>query len=301
MRNGWQAALLAGALALGGSAHAQGSASRGGQVDEKLQVAAQRLHASNQGEVAAGKAALQSAQSAEVKAFAQEMVDDHSKNDERLQGLAQTMSVALEGDEFQKKLKRGQEDLKKAQAKQGADFDKAYVKMMLKEHEQDVKEVERAAKGARKANQPELALFLENTRTHLRIHLHEAKRVERSLGGKRGGATSSAYGTTGGGGSGAKPGPHSGQGHGAPAGNNPGDDPTGSGPGGMAGDHGGAAARSGSAPGSEGGAGGTGGAGQAPDGAGSVGVPAGKISGSGGATGGVGNGASSGGATGRGK
>jgi putative membrane protein len=171
----------AAALAVGTSAYA--AEGGGAKLDKSLEKAAQKLHAANQGEVQAGQAALRSAQSQEVKQFAQQMIDDHQKNDSQLQQLASTMSVSLEGDEFKKKQKKAQEDLEKVQAKGGAEFDKAYMKMMVKEHEQDVKDVEKAAKDARKQNQTQLASFLEETHSHLRMHLDSARTVEKSLGG----------------------------------------------------------------------------------------------------------------------
>jgi putative membrane protein len=220
MRTGWHAAVLAAALAAGGVAHAQGygsgsgrstgstgttggpgeagtttggtgaggaassGAAKGGKLDEKLQEAAQALHASNQGEIAAGKAALSAAQSPDVKRYAQRMVDDHSKTDAQLQQIAQRMGVSLKGKAFDEKLKDAQEELKEAQAKKGAEFDRAYMKMMVDEHEDDVEDVEKAAKRARDEQQVELALFLDTTHKHLQMHLDEAKRVEQSLDAK---------------------------------------------------------------------------------------------------------------------
>jgi putative membrane protein len=171
----------AAALVLGTSAFA--AEGGGAKLDKSLEKAAQKLHASNQGEVQAGQAALRSAQSQEVKQFAQQMIDDHQKNDSQLQQLASTTGVSLQGDEFQKKQKKAQEDLEKVQGKSGADFDKAYMKWMVKEHEQDVKDVEKAAKDARKQNHAQFASFLEETHSQLRMHLDNARTVEKSLGG----------------------------------------------------------------------------------------------------------------------
>jgi putative membrane protein len=139
------------------------------------------------------------------------------------------MGVTLTGEEFAKKQKKAQEDLLKAQEKKGAEFDKAYMKMMVKEHEQDVKEVEKAAKDAKKGNQAQLASFLETTHGHLRMHLDEAKRVESSLG--KGGAQAGT-------------GPASGGARTAPSSTGSGSGGT-MGPGGAAGAHGGSVGGSG--------------------------------------------------------
>ncbi|HET7754430.1 MAG TPA: DUF4142 domain-containing protein, partial [Anaeromyxobacteraceae bacterium] len=181
----------------GASAHAQGSQDQGqpqssrgqaqssqqgaGTLDKSLQEAAQKLHAANQAEVQSGQAALRSAQSSEVKHYAQQMVTDHQKNDAELQQLAGRLGVPLQGEKFTEKQKDAQDDLKDVQGKTGNEFDRAYMKMMVDDHKKDVKEVEDAAKDARKQRQTELAAFLEKTHGHLQTHLSEAQRVEKSL------------------------------------------------------------------------------------------------------------------------
>jgi putative membrane protein len=152
------------------------------KLDKGLLEAAEKLHADNQGEIQAGQVALQSAQSSEVKSFAQQMVDDHGKNDQKLQQLADSMGVQLTGDAFQKEQRSGQKDMQKLQEKQGAEFDKAYMKQMVSDHKKDIKEVSKAAKDAHKKNQAELASFLDQTHTGMTHHLQEAERIEKSLG-----------------------------------------------------------------------------------------------------------------------
>ena len=148
-----------------------------GDLEEKIQ----EIHAANQAEVQLGQLGAQSAQSPEVKEYAQKLAQDHQKNDEQLQQVAQTVGATLEGKEFQKKQEDARKDLAKLQEKQGQEFDKAFMKHMVKDHEKDVKEVEKAAKEARKENHTELASFLDTTHTKLQGHLQEAKRIEKSL------------------------------------------------------------------------------------------------------------------------
>jgi putative membrane protein len=149
-----------------------------GDLEEKLQ----ELHAANKAEVQLGQIGSQKAQSPDVKQYAEKLSQDHQKNDDKLQQIAQTAGVNLEGKEFQKKQEVASKDLAKLQAKQGQEFDKAFIKHMVKDHEKDVKEVEKAAKEARKQNQTELASFFETTHTGLQGHLQEAQRIEKSLG-----------------------------------------------------------------------------------------------------------------------
>lgn len=148
-----------------------------GDLEEKIQ----ELHAANQAEVQLGQLGMQTAQSPEVKQYAQKLVQDHQKNDEKLQQIAQTIGVNLEGEKFQDKQKKAQEHLSDLREKQGSKFDKEFMSLMVKDHEKDVKEVEKAAKEARKQNHTELASFFETTHTGLQGHLQEAERIEKSL------------------------------------------------------------------------------------------------------------------------
>ena len=69
--------------------------------------------------------------------------------DKQLTRAAQTMGVQLEGKDFQDKQKDAQKDMTKLQGKTGAEFDKQFVQMMVKDHEKDIKEVQKVAKDAR--------------------------------------------------------------------------------------------------------------------------------------------------------
>src|SRR3954468_22697836 len=99
-------------------------------------------------EVALGKLAAQKGSSEAVKTFGQRMVDDHSKANDQLMTLAQSKGVDLAADKdaTDKKIQKATDKMSKLE---GADFDKAYAKAMVKDHEKDVKEFETAAKDAK--------------------------------------------------------------------------------------------------------------------------------------------------------
>ncbi|HVE57775.1 MAG TPA: DUF4142 domain-containing protein [Pyrinomonadaceae bacterium] len=84
-------------------------------------------------EVELGKLALQKAQNADVKKFAQMMVTDHTKANDELKALAAKKSVVLPTDIGSHK--STVDDLSKLS---GADFDKAYVDAMVDDHKEDV-------------------------------------------------------------------------------------------------------------------------------------------------------------------
>ncbi len=119
-------------------------------------------------EVELGRVAAQRGTSDAVKQFGQRMVDDHSKANEELMSLASskgmTLPTALD--------EKDQKDVAKLSAMSGAEFDRAYSKMMLKDHEKDVKEFERQST---KAGDPELRAFVTKTLPTLQEHLQIAK------------------------------------------------------------------------------------------------------------------------------
>jgi putative membrane protein len=168
---------------------ASGAPSAGKKLDKKLQDRLEKLHAGNQGEIQAAQVAMQSAQSPDVKQFAQQMQTDHQAMDQKLTDQAQTMGVSLEGKTFQKEQQSAQKDMQKFQSKTGADFDKAYMGQMVKDHEKDLKEVKGAAKDAQKSH-PELASALQGAQSKIQSHLDQAKQVQKSLG--KGGGTASS-------------------------------------------------------------------------------------------------------------
>ncbi|HKS08726.1 MAG TPA: DUF4142 domain-containing protein [Pyrinomonadaceae bacterium] len=115
-------------------------------------------------EVELGRVAAQRGTSDAVKQFGQRMVDDHSKANEELMSLASskgmTLPTALD--------EKDQKDVAKLSAMSGAEFDRAYSKMMLKDHEKDVKEFERQST---KAGDADLRAFAAKTLPTLQEHL----------------------------------------------------------------------------------------------------------------------------------
>ena len=92
-------------------------------------------------EVQAGNLALQKAQNADVKSFAQRMVTDHSNANAELAQLATTKGVALPT-ELGGDHKAAFDHLNSLS---GAEFDKAYMHHMVDDHDKDVAEFEKAS------------------------------------------------------------------------------------------------------------------------------------------------------------
>jgi len=113
-------------------------------------------------EVAMGKLAEQNGQSEDVKSFGQRMVSDHSKANEELKSIAEKKGVKL--------------PTKEPSGKWSSD--KAYMTMMVKDHEKDLAEFQ---KEAANGNDPEVKKFADNTAKVVQEHLDLAKQTQSKL------------------------------------------------------------------------------------------------------------------------
>lgn len=135
-----------------------------------LENAAQSGHM----EVEGSKMALEKSQNADVKKFAQQMIDDHGKAGQQLAALAKSKGVDVPTDPSlmqQAKLKTlGMRD---------EGFDKAYAEGVgVSAHEDAVKLFEEASN---EAKDPEVKQFATETLPTLQKHLQMAKTLEQSV------------------------------------------------------------------------------------------------------------------------
>lgn len=126
-------------------------------------------------EVALGELATKQAGSDDVKQFGQRMVDDHGKANRELMDLAAKKGVTLPSDmgAKEKALKTKLEKLS------GAEFDREYMREMVKDHEKDVAMFEKEAKSGRDA---EVKAWAEQTLPTLRDHLKLARETASKTG-----------------------------------------------------------------------------------------------------------------------
>ena len=125
-------------------------------------------------EVTAGKLGASKAESAEVKKFAQHMVDDHGKHLAELRKMAKAKGVQLPSTPA----KKHQDAMKKLEQASGAEFDKAFMTQMVKDHEDALKLVQDTAKNAK---DKELKADAEKTAPVIEKHLEMAKSIASSL------------------------------------------------------------------------------------------------------------------------
>ena len=121
-------------------------------------------------EVELGRVATQNESNDRVKEFGQRMVDDHSKANDDLKGLASrenvTLPTAVSKDE--------QKQIDRLSKLHGAAFDKAYMQAMLQDHEKDVAKFRQESKTA---SDPDVKDFASRTLPTLEEHLRMAKDI----------------------------------------------------------------------------------------------------------------------------
>jgi len=126
-------------------------------------------------EVQLGQLAVSKATNADVKNFAQKMVDDHSKANDQLKAAAAGENITLPTSIGAK----NQATYDRLNKLSGAAFDKAYVQDMVRDHEMDVKEFERESQSG---NDSALKNFASQTLPTLQEHLRMIKDIESKLG-----------------------------------------------------------------------------------------------------------------------
>ena len=113
-------------------------------------------------EVAMGNLAAQNGQSDGVKSFGKRMVTDHSKANDELKLIAEKKGVKLPSKEPNEKWSS----------------DKAYMDMMVKDHEKDLAEFQDEAKNG---SDPDVKKFAEDTAKVVQEHLDLAKQTQSKL------------------------------------------------------------------------------------------------------------------------
>ena len=130
-------------------------------------------------EVELGRMATQLGASVAVKQFGQRMADDHSNANTELMTLATSKGITLPTALDEKH----QKHVSKLQGLSGAEFDRAYSKMMLSDHRKDVAAFE---KQSTRGTDPDLKAFASKTLPTLQEHLQMARALPGNEGSNRG-------------------------------------------------------------------------------------------------------------------
>jgi putative membrane protein len=106
------------------------------------------------------------------------MVADHGKANDELKRIVASKNATLPSD--LEPAKSG--TIEELQGTTGSEFDRRYMKQMVKDQKKDVREFEKAAKAVTDAD---LRAFAEKTLPTLREHLQMAERAETNVKGER--------------------------------------------------------------------------------------------------------------------
>ncbi|MEN5300980.1 DUF4142 domain-containing protein [Pseudomonas sp. TWI628] len=125
-------------------------------------------------ETVTGNLALEKSQNAEIKTFAQQMVTDHTKANQKLGDIARKLDISVPNeaaltDKVKKMILEWRDE----------SFDKSYVNNQVEAHE---KAVELFKKEAASSDKPELKAFASETLPTLEHHLEQAKALQATHG-----------------------------------------------------------------------------------------------------------------------
>jgi putative membrane protein len=135
--------------------------------------------ASGMAEVMLGNLALQKSQNEQVRSFAQQMVADHTAANGELASLAASKSVTLPTEPDAKH----KSAMDKLNGLSGTEFDKAFMKQMVKDHEAAVRLF---SKEAEKGDDADTKAFAAKTLPTLQNHLQMARTMNDSMKGMKG-------------------------------------------------------------------------------------------------------------------
>jgi putative membrane protein len=179
-----------GASSAGGSSAASGASdkaaagdkSAAGGLSKSDQNIMRQMAYANLAEIETGKLAQSNSKNEQVRTFAQQMIDDHTKAQEELQQLADAKGVKLPTEPDSKH----KAAMKKLSSLSGDAFDKGYMKQGgVNDHRQTHKLLQNAQK---KASDPDLQALAQKTLPTIEQHLKLAKETS---AGKSGAAQAS--------------------------------------------------------------------------------------------------------------
>ncbi|MEM5370098.1 DUF4142 domain-containing protein [Paraburkholderia azotifigens] len=165
--------LLAALASASASAWPQGS----GPTDPQI---AAIVVAANQADIDAGKLAESKTHSKDVKAFAQQMVKDHTGVNKAAVDLVNRLSVKPEANPTSDSLKQGgAANIANLEPLQGAKFDRAYIDHEVTYHQNVIDALDSTLIPS--AHNAELKALLVKVRPAFVAHLEHAKMVQSSL------------------------------------------------------------------------------------------------------------------------
>ena len=131
----------------------------------------QMIASGGMAEVELGKLAVEKGVSAEVKAFGQKMIDDHTKKNEELKALASTKGLELPAAPLQEE----QAAIDRLSKLSGEEFDKAYIADMVDSH---AKMERLLTETSTEAKDEDIRTFAKNTLVPVKEHEQHAQTLD---------------------------------------------------------------------------------------------------------------------------
>ena len=143
---------------------------------------AQIVTTANQGEIDEGNAALQKASSADVRAFAQMMVTDHTNALTQTSNLVSNRNIMPNtANDIASTLQGGaRQTIANLSTYSGADFDRQYINAQVDLHQWLLGQLDKALIPA--ASDRRLRDLLQTQRTAVAAHLDRARQIQGTLG-----------------------------------------------------------------------------------------------------------------------
>jgi len=140
------------------------------------------VSAADQIDIDTAKLALKKTKNDQVKQFAQQMIDDHTKLQKSVDDLAKKLNVKPEPSVTSKSLHTAAAtEMKKLRGMTGKAFDKAYIGREVDFHQQVIDAASKVL--IPNAQNAELKSALEGAAPLLQGHLDHAKQIQSSMGG----------------------------------------------------------------------------------------------------------------------
>jgi putative membrane protein len=134
----------------------------------------------NQVDIDAGKLATTKAHDKEVKAFAQQMITDHTGVNKQATELVTKLKVTPEENDTSRSIKQGGDDnLAKLKTLKGVDFDRAYIDHEVTYHQTVIDALDKTL--VPNAKNEELKALLIKVRPAFVAHLEHAKSIQAKM------------------------------------------------------------------------------------------------------------------------
>jgi putative membrane protein len=148
----------------------------------KAQKVLSDLHQTNQTEIKIGRMAKEKASSNQIRAYAEELVQDHQNADRQVQALARKDGIELVPPKTSGWLDRiavAKDDhiMTTLSKKTGPEFDKAFTNAMIDDHKRDIANLESIENSLKPSDVRDLIANLLPT---LQQHLDQAEQIQRS-------------------------------------------------------------------------------------------------------------------------